>query len=124
MDNNHDGYCTRFFSALANRLRVRMLQELSVGPKTVNELSARLGSERTLISHNLAILVKAELVDFRKDGKTRIYKANEQVVPYVFFMLDRIVCSQCSLKKTCAALRERQTPPFPRVERKSCPGCR
>ncbi|MEW6721865.1 MAG: metalloregulator ArsR/SmtB family transcription factor [Candidatus Micrarchaeota archaeon] len=103
-----DGYCTTFFSALANRQRVRILQELCRGPMTVNQIAQTLKSERTLVSHNLALLTKADLIRYTKVGTTRVYEANEQVVPYVFFMMENLVCGKCSLRATCENLRQRK----------------
>ncbi len=116
MKPDTDGYCSAFFSALANKLRVRILQQLSLTPMTVNELAEKVEAERTLVSHNLALLAKAQLVRYNKVGNTRVYSANEYVVPYVFFMLERVVCSRCSIRKTCKALRERGVEPMQPVE--------
>jgi ArsR family transcriptional regulator, zinc-responsive transcriptional repressor len=118
------GYCTRFFSALSNPLRVRMLQRLAEKPATVGALSEMLGSERSLVSHNLALLSKAELVEHTKAGNTRVYTINEAVVPYIFFLLDRVVCSKCSLRGTCIALKEGGLPGMPPVRRTACKACR
>jgi DNA-binding transcriptional ArsR family regulator len=120
----NDGFCSKFFSALANRLRVRILQELSLGPMTVNQLSEKLDAERTLVSHNLAMLARADLVSFAKAGKTRVYSANEFVVPYVFFLMERVVCSRCSIRRTCLALKERELPPVPEGIKPPCAGCK
>jgi DNA-binding transcriptional ArsR family regulator len=119
-----DGYCSKFFSALANRLRIRILQELSLKPMTVNELAEKLGSERTLVSHNLSILAGAELASFEKDGKKRVYRANEDIVPSVFFLLERIVCSRCSIRKVCLSLKEKELPGAPQHIRPACLGCK
>ena len=121
---NKPGFCSVFFSALANRIRVRILQELSLHPMTVNQISEKLGTERTLVSHNLAMLMKAELVAFTKVGKTRVYSANQYIVPYVFFLLEKVVCSRCSIRKTCKQLNPREIPPVPGTYRSPCEGCR
>jgi DNA-binding transcriptional ArsR family regulator len=118
------GFCAVFFSALANRTRVKMLEELCKGPMTVNQLTDRVKSERTLVSHNLALLSRADLVRFSKVGNTRVYAVNEMVVPYVFFLMDKIVCSRCSLRKTCAALRERGIADMQPALKPQCESCR
>jgi DNA-binding transcriptional ArsR family regulator len=118
------GYCTTFFSALSNPLRVRILQRLAEKPATVGTIAEGLGAERSLISHNLALLSKAELVEFTKAGNTRVYTINETIVPQIFFFLDRVVCSNCSLRDTCETLRERNLPGMPSIRRTPCRGCR
>ena len=120
----NDQFCSAFFSALANRLRVRMLQELTAAPMTVNELAQKIGAERTLVSHNLAMLSRADLVSHRREGKNRLYSTNDLVVLYVFFLLDRVVCSRCSIRRTCAAIRQREIPPLPGAPKEPCKGCR
>lgn len=118
----NDGFCTMFFSALANPLRVRMLQELALSPMTVNNLAKSLGAERTLVSHNLSMLNKAQLVSFRKDGKTRIYTANDKIVPHIFHMMERMVCTDCSIRGTCMQLRKRDAMFLSgRMKRPPCP---
>ncbi len=120
------GYCTTFFAALSNPLRVRILQRLAERPATVGSLAEGLGSERSLISHNLALLSKAELVAHTKAGNTRVYNINESVVPHIFFFLDRLVCSSCSLRQTCVVLRERHPEMeanFAPPKRIPCKGC-
>ncbi|MEW6036549.1 MAG: metalloregulator ArsR/SmtB family transcription factor [Candidatus Micrarchaeota archaeon] len=107
MKRNYGNYCALFFSALANPVRIKILQELALSPMTVNEIVQKVGAERTLVSHNLALLTQAQLVNHVKAGKTRVYSANQYVVPYVFFVIDRIVCSRCSLRSTCKTLKER-----------------
>ncbi len=118
------GYCTTFFSALSNPLRVRMLQRLAEKPATVGALSDKLDTERSLISHNLALLAKAELVEYTKAGNTRVYTINELIVPHIFFFLDRVVCSNCSIRDTCTTLRERNLPGMPSIRKTPCKKCR
>lgn len=124
MVKSSTGYCATFFSALSNPLRVRMLQRLAEKPATVGALAEKLKTERSLISHNLALLAKAELVEFTKAGNTRVYTINETIVPHIFFFLDRIVCSNCSIRSTCITLRERNLPGMPSIKRTPCKNCR
>ncbi len=111
---------------MSNPLRVRILQRLAERPATVGTLAESLGSERSLISHNLALLSEAELVEHTKAGNTRVYNINETVVPHIFFFLDRLVCSNCSLRQTCTVLRERHpeleagSGPIKRIPCKGC----
>ncbi|MFN7990983.1 MAG: metalloregulator ArsR/SmtB family transcription factor [Candidatus Micrarchaeia archaeon] len=119
-----DGHCTVFFSALANPMRIRILQELLESPLNVNTLSERIGMERSLLSHNLALLSKADLVQHRKSGSTRIYSANEEIVPHLFMLMSKVVCPACSLRKTCDGLRERQFRWAAGSGRQPCKGCK
>ncbi|MBI5223932.1 winged helix-turn-helix transcriptional regulator [Candidatus Micrarchaeota archaeon] len=118
------GFCTIFFSALANRLRVRILQELAIRSLSVSELAKTLNKERTLISHNLSRLTKADLVRCKKVSNRRIYSINEVIVPQIFLLLDSIVCSQCSLRETCNQLKMRQLTQPKEIMRPACIACR
>lgn len=91
---------------------------------SVKGLTESVGGERTLVSHNLALLTKANLISYSKVGNTRVYSANEHIAPYVFFLLDKVVCSKCPLRSTCKALRERDAPHTgPATDQGICPEC-
>ena len=127
MPSESAGHCARMFSALSNRHRMRALQLLAVKPMSVNELAEKLGDERTLVSHNLAQLAEAELVEYRNEGNSRIYKANEKVVPYIFLLMENFVCSKCSIRRTCRVLREHGALGLreaSRLARKPCKYCK
>ncbi len=119
-----EGFCSRFFSALANRSRVKILQELAVKPMNVNELVHKMGVERTLVSHYLTMLTKAELVKHKRQGRTKIYSVNEEVVSEVFLLMDKVVCSGCSIKKTCKTLQQRNILQMTQTNRSPCEACR
>ncbi len=99
------GYCSRFFASLSSPLRIRMLKELQFEPMEVYRLVEIMKRERTLISKNLAILSKADLVRVEKRGKHRIYHANEKKVKLVFDLVEEIVCDKCSLRRYCKEKR-------------------
>ena len=106
MADSLDSYCSTFFLALANPLRIKILQELVKGSLSVNEISIKTKAERTLVSHNLALLSKAELVKHNKEGRIRRYSANLELVLPVFSFMNGVVCANCSLRKTCENLKE------------------
>lgn len=61
-------YKAQFFQALAHPQRIHLLEVLRDGPQTVGELQARLSTESSNISQQLAILRKQRIVHGRKDG--------------------------------------------------------
>ncbi|MGV8085785.1 MAG: ArsR/SmtB family transcription factor [Candidatus Bilamarchaeum sp.] len=83
---------SKFFAALSSPLRIRMIQELSVKSMEVNKLVHVMGRERTLVSKNLKILLKARLVRVEKRGKHRRYHANMKITPLVFKFIEKISC--------------------------------
>ncbi len=119
-------YCVQFFSVLANPLRIAILQSLLENPKNVNELTAHVGEERTLVSHNLALLRDVNLITFRKKGKERIYHAEEKATAPIFFLMENFTCPGCSLRNTCNTLKERGfgVDSITSFTLKTCKGCK
>ena len=116
-------YCSELFSALANRLRIKILMELILEPMGVNELSRRVNAERTLVSHNLSILSKVDLVEYSTKGNMHIYHANDEMVPYLFYMMEDMVCEDCEIKKVTKELRKRNVKGEIRHKRTKCLYC-
>lgn len=61
-------------SAAAEPNRRRILQLLTSGPHTVNELAARFPVTRSAVSQHLGVLAEVELVTHRKEGRQRFYE--------------------------------------------------
>ncbi|MNW29154.1 putative HTH-type transcriptional regulator [compost metagenome] len=66
-----------FFKALAHPMRIRILELLSDGDKTVNELQSILGSEGSAVSQQLAVLRSKNVVQGLKDGTSVIYSLRD-----------------------------------------------
>ncbi|MEK3785868.1 MULTISPECIES: ArsR/SmtB family transcription factor [Paenibacillus] len=66
-----------FFKALAHPMRIRILELLSDGDKTVNELQSILGSEGSAVSQQLAVLRSKNVVQGSKDGTSVIYSLRD-----------------------------------------------
>ncbi len=71
---------SEFFKALANPLRIRILDELREGELTVSELRVRLGVEATNVSQQLAILRSKDLVVGRKQGSNIYYSCTDATI--------------------------------------------
>lgn len=69
-----------FFKAMAHPMRIRILELLSEGEKNVNELQARLGSEGSAVSQQLAVLRNKNLVNSVKEGTTVIYSLRDPLI--------------------------------------------
>jgi ArsR family transcriptional regulator len=61
------------FRALAHPARIRVLEVLAEGERSVGELQPRVGIEASHLSQQLAILRRAGLVTTRKDGSSVVY---------------------------------------------------
>ena len=72
---------SKFFKALADTTRIRILGLLSVREMCVCEVMVALGLTQPTASHHLGILENVGLVKDRKDGKWVFYRnANPEVV--------------------------------------------
>ncbi|MDF2960194.1 MAG: ArsR family transcriptional regulator [Paenibacillus sp.] len=69
-----------FFKALAHPLRIRILELLSEGDKTVNEIQSIIGSEGSAVSQQLAILRNKNVVFGIKDGTSVVYSLRDPLV--------------------------------------------
>ncbi|HEY9786988.1 MAG TPA: metalloregulator ArsR/SmtB family transcription factor [Candidatus Obscuribacterales bacterium] len=74
-----------FFKALANPLRIRILDCLREGELSVTELKNRLGVEPTNVSQQLAVLKAKNIVVGRKQGSNIYYSCRD---PAIFSLLD------------------------------------
>lgn len=69
-----------FFKALAHPLRIRILEVLCEGDKTVNEIQSLLGSEGSAVSQQLSVLRAKNVVIGRKDGTSVIYSLTDPLI--------------------------------------------
>lgn len=63
--------------ALSTGSRVRLLGALVDGPASVGDLAAATGMERSLVSHQLAVLRDAGLVAGEKRGRRSVYALHD-----------------------------------------------
>ena len=70
-----------FFSALADRTRLRLLNLMADGEVCVCFLAETLGTNDPKISRHLAYLKRADLVRSRRDGKWMHYSLNPPAEP-------------------------------------------
>jgi DNA-binding transcriptional ArsR family regulator len=78
----------RRFRTLGEPFRLRILQELEDGEKTVGELVEQMGAGQPNVSKHLAILHEAGLISRRRDGTSMVYAISDPMV----FRLCELVC--------------------------------
>jgi DNA-binding transcriptional ArsR family regulator len=69
-----------FFRALAHPLRIRILETLGSGERTVQELQHALGLEQPIVSQQLAVLRGKKIVTTRKTGNAVQYALRDPLV--------------------------------------------
>lgn len=73
-----------FFKTLGHAARIRVLELLREGPKSVSELLPDVGIESSHLSQQLAVLRRAGLVTAERRGNSMIYSV---VDPQIFELL-------------------------------------
>lgn len=66
--------------ALADPLRLAMLQHLMAGPATVSELQSLTGASQSNVSNHLALLRERDLVRTTRDGRRVLYRLRDASV--------------------------------------------
>jgi len=74
-----------FFKTLAHPARIRVLELLRDGERSVGELIPEVGIEASHLSQQLGILRRANLVQSRKEGSTVRYSVTD---PRIFDLLE------------------------------------
>jgi ArsR family transcriptional regulator len=73
--------CADALKALAEPLRLKIVQCLQGGPKNVSELAGLLREELANVSHHLRVLRDHGLVQDEKQGKFVVYSLHPDVFP-------------------------------------------
>ncbi len=98
-----------FFKTLGHPARIRVLEVLRDGERSVSDLVPAVGIEASHLSQQLGVLRRANLVQTRREGTSVLYSVGN---PMIFELLDvarRILTS--SLDETRALFTELETPP-------------
>lgn len=69
-----------FFRALAHPVRIRILETLGTGERSVQELQQALGLEQPVVSQQLAVLRGRNVVSTRKVGTTVRYAVSDPLI--------------------------------------------
>lgn len=69
-----------FFKALSHPLRIKILEVLAEGDKSVNEIQEFIGSEGSTVSQQLMVLRTKNIVTGTKDGNRVIYSLKDPMI--------------------------------------------
>ncbi|HVA39269.1 MAG TPA: metalloregulator ArsR/SmtB family transcription factor [Candidatus Binataceae bacterium] len=78
------------FKAMSEPLRLRILQELERGDRSVSALAQRVGSTQPNVSKHLKVLQDAGMLKRRRQGNTAFYSIADAMV----FELCDMICSR------------------------------
>ena len=93
-----------FFKALAHPVRIRILEILIQGERSVHELQEALGLDQPTVSQQLAVLRAKNIVDTRKEGTVVRYTVRDAALGELLAITRRIFDNH--LIGTQAMLRE------------------
>jgi ArsR family transcriptional regulator len=93
-----------FFKALAHPIRIRILELLLTGERSVNELGTALGLDQPTVSQQLAVLRAKNVVEARKEGTAVRYAVRDSQLRELLDVARRIFNNQ--LIGTQTMLRE------------------
>ena len=96
----------QFFRALAHPTRIRILEILVRGRRTVQELQEALALEQPIVSQQLAVLRNQGIVSTQKEGLSVRYALRDSLVGELLDVARRIFNNQ--LVSTRGLLRELQ----------------
>jgi DNA-binding transcriptional ArsR family regulator len=95
-----------FFRALAHPVRIRILEALSGGERSVHELQRALGLDQPVVSQHLAVLRGKNVVTTRKEGTSVNYALGDPLITELLHTAREIFNHQ--LVGTRSLLRELQ----------------
>lgn len=72
-------HCAEQLKALSEPIRLRIVNALRAGPKSVGELAESLEAETVTVSHHLGILRNARLVQTERKGRFILYSLHESI---------------------------------------------
>jgi DNA-binding transcriptional ArsR family regulator len=90
-----------FFSTLANRTRLAILDVLKDGTKSISEISAALNQEQTMVSSNLKQLEKCVLLISKGEGNERLYSLNKEIIEPLSSILEFHTAKHCPGQREC-----------------------
>jgi len=89
-----------FFKALAHPVRIRILEVLVRGERSVQELQDALGLEQPIVSQHLAMLRAKNIVAARKQGTTVWYTVRVPLMGELLALARRVFDSQLNDSQT------------------------
>ena len=85
-----------FFKALAHPVRIRILEELVRGERSVQEIQSALGLEQSVVSQQLSVLRANNVVVGRKAGVSVRYSVRDRLVGDLLAVARQIFNNQLS----------------------------
>ncbi len=75
-----------YFSAYADKTRIKILSLLSISEMSVNNICQCLNLKQSTVSHQLKMLKDFGLIDYKRLGKQKVYFINNNLVEKTMFI--------------------------------------
>ncbi|MGC8936880.1 MAG: ArsR/SmtB family transcription factor [Candidatus Methanomethylicaceae archaeon] len=110
MDKNILEHRARLFKAMADPVRLQILEFLKTGEKCVCEIIPFIGRSQSTTSKNLDMLYRAGILERRGDGRRTLYKIKSKKVLELLDLADSLVLDWLSsLTKTVEYLESKNS---------------
>jgi DNA-binding transcriptional ArsR family regulator len=106
---NLQEFKAEFFKALAHPVRIRILEILVRGPRSVQELQAALGLDQSTVSQQLAVLRLKHVVTATKEGTSVRYAVRDPLVGDLLEVARRIFNNQLAGTQTMLRQLQRES---------------
>jgi DNA-binding transcriptional ArsR family regulator len=110
-----------FFKALSHPVRIRLLEVLRHGERSVQELQAALKLDQSTVSQQLAILRAKQVVTSRKEGTTVRYAVRDVRVATLLDVARDVFNAQLTGSQTMLRALRREARQSPRPRTRSLP---
>ncbi|GGI96468.1 transcriptional regulator [Alicyclobacillus cellulosilyticus] len=94
----------KFFHGLANPTRLKMVELLLQGEKTVSQLVEETGASQSQVSNQLACLKWCGYVTSRQEGRFVWYKVSDERIRMLLELARAIVADHADRIRTCTRL--------------------
>jgi DNA-binding transcriptional ArsR family regulator len=101
-----DALYARFFSALADRTRLRIVRYLLAGPRTVGEIVTHLGTSQSRVSNHLACLKWCGYVHGERNGRNVRYSIADPGIGDLLAAAQHLVAANASNIARCTQVHE------------------
>ena len=95
-----------FFSTLANRTRLAIIDVLREGPKNISDISKALEQSESTIAYNLNRLEHFVFLLSDGSGKEKVYSLNKEIVEPLAELLTFHTNKYCPGLKSCISLEQ------------------
>jgi len=84
-----------FFINFANKTKMAIIAALMAGSLSATEISIKVNEEQSKVSHNLRKLSHCNIIDVKREGKSRIYSLNKETVLPMLDIVKKHVRNYC-----------------------------